>query len=150
MWLEQKMLGQLLAEHNLTVPQFFVLVNLVHDEQGCTIGNLADRLLQSHATMTGIIDRLEAERLVVRARAGERSRLHPRARVHARAENYDRRRVNVQVTARGRALLERARITRHEQTRRALSIFPEQDVLDFIRLLDAYMHQLEQQLEKEQ
>jgi DNA-binding MarR family transcriptional regulator len=127
MWLEQKRLAQILAEYSLTVPQFFVLVNLVHRGNGCTIGDLANNLSQSNATMTGIIDRLEAERLAVRTRGGE----------------TDRRKVMVQVTAKGRALLERAKNTRRESMRRSLVAFPAHDLQTFVRLLDTYLFELE-------
>jgi MarR family transcriptional regulator, organic hydroperoxide resistance regulator len=130
MWLEQKRLTQVLGEHNLTVPQFFVLINLVRGEEGCTIGDLASKLSQSNATMTGIIDRLEGERLVARTRGGE----------------TDRRKVMVQVTARGRSLLERAKNTRRENIQRALSGFPPQDLETFAQLLNTYLLELEKEL----
>jgi DNA-binding MarR family transcriptional regulator len=130
MWLEQKRMAKVLGEHNLTVPQFYVLVNLVHGEQACTIGGLASQLSQSNATMTGIVDRLETEHLVVRTRGGE----------------TDRRKVTVQVTHRGRSLLERAKTTRRESIRRALIGFPARDLVTFVRLLDTYLVNLEKDL----
>ncbi len=131
MWLEQKRMAQVLAAHNLTVPQFLVLINLEHGAhtQACTIGDLANRLFQSNATMTGIIDRLEKEHLVTRTRGGEE----------------DRRKVMVHVTAKGRALLERARLTRREQMQRALVSFPPHDIELFVRLLSAYITALEKE-----
>ncbi len=129
MWLEQKRMGQVLAEHNLTVPQFLVLINLVHGEQTCTIGDLANKLFQSNATMTGIIDRLEKEHLVTRTRGSEE----------------DRRKVTVQVTAKGRSLLERATMTRREQMQRALAGFPPRDLELFVRLLTTYIGELEKE-----
>lgn len=127
MWLEHKRMGQVLAEHNLTVPQFYVLVNLSRRENGCPIGDLATNLSQSNATMTGIIDRLEVERLVVRTRGAE----------------TDRRKVMVQVTPKGRSLLERAKNTRRESIRRALVRFPARDLETFVRLLGTYLVELE-------
>jgi DNA-binding MarR family transcriptional regulator len=130
MWIEQKRMAQVLGEHNLTVPQFFVLVNLAHGESGCTIGDLASKLSQSNATMTGIIDRLEGERMVVRTRGGE----------------TDRRKVMVQVTHRGRSVLERAKSTRRENIRRALMGFPPSDLETFAHLLNMYLVELEKEL----
>jgi MarR family transcriptional regulator, organic hydroperoxide resistance regulator len=127
MWLEQKRLGHLLAEYELTGPQFFVLVHLVHRDRGCRIGDLASRLFQSNATMTGIIDRLETERLVLRTRGGE----------------SDRRKVMVQVTSKGRILYERAKQSRQETFRRALTQFPARDIHLFLRLLNAYLKELD-------
>jgi MarR family transcriptional regulator, organic hydroperoxide resistance regulator len=129
MWLEHKRMAEIMAEHNLTVPQFFVLVNLVHGEHGCTIGDLASKLSQSNPTITGIIDRLEGERLVVRTRGGE----------------TDRRKVMVQVTPRGRSLLERAKNTRRENIRRALVGFSAYDLETFMRLLNTYLVELEKE-----
>jgi DNA-binding MarR family transcriptional regulator len=129
MWLEHKRLGQVLAEHNLTVPQFLVLINLARGEHSCTIGDLATKLFKSNATMTGIIDRLEKEHLVTRTRGGEQ----------------DRRKVVVQVTPKGRTALERARVNRREQMRQALADFNPQDIENFVRLLTAYMNELEKE-----
>ncbi len=125
-WLEQKRMEQLLHEYNLTVPQFLVLFNLVHAEQGCAIGDLANKLFQSNPTMTGIIDRLEAERLVIRTRGGA----------------DDRRKVMVQVTPKGRHLLEKANQSRREMTRRALAHFAPEELETFVHLLDAYVRAL--------
>lgn len=130
MWMEQKRMAQILGEHNLTVPQFLVLVSLVHGDGGCTIGDLASNLSQSNATMTGIVDRLEGERLVSRTRGSE----------------VDRRKVMVQVTQRGRNLLERAKNTRRENIRRALVGFPAQDLVTFAQLLNTYLIELEKEL----
>ncbi len=129
MWIEQKRMEHLLHAHDLTVPQFLVLINLVHVEEGCAIGDLANRLFQSNATMSGIIDRLELEQLVARTRGGEE----------------DRRKVMVQVTPKGRALLEKASHSRHEQMRRALEHFGSNDLETFARLLDSYIHALEKE-----
>ncbi len=131
MWLEQKRFGQILAEHKLTVPQFLVLVNLIHAEHGCPMSDLADKLFQSNATMTGIVDRLVAEKLVVRTRGGE----------------SDRRRVLVQLTPKGRTQLERANLTRREQVRHALAKLPPEDVAIFARSLNAYLDELEKESE---
>ncbi len=127
MWIEQKRMGQLLAEHNLTVPQFFALVNLAHHEDGVAMGDLASRLSQSNATMSGIIDRLQLVGLVERK---ER-------------EDSDRRKIKVQLTPKGRGLLERAKSTRRASFQRALAKFPARDITAFVRLLDAYLGELE-------
>jgi DNA-binding MarR family transcriptional regulator len=127
MWIEQKRLSQMLDQHKLTTPQFFALVNLAHQEQGCAMGDLAERLFQSNATMSGIIDRLEAVGLVARQRGGE----------------DDKRKVIVKLTAEGRGLLQRVRMSRRERFRRALANFPARDIKEFVRLLDAYLNELE-------
>lgn len=129
-WFEHKRMAQVLAEHSLTIPQFYALVNLAHCDRGCTIGDLAGKLAQSNATMTGIVDRLEGDHLVVRTRGGE----------------TDRRKVMVEVTHKGRHLLERAKNTRRESIRRALAVFAADDLETFARLLNAYLVELEKEL----
>ncbi len=126
-WLEHKRLGQLLAEYDLTVPQYFVLLHLGHLDEGCPMGHLASTLFQSNATMTGIIDRLEQDRLVTRK---------PRTK-------GDRRRVVVQLTHKGRQVLARAGRTRRQQFGRSLGHMSAQDVRHFVRLLETYLDQME-------
>jgi DNA-binding MarR family transcriptional regulator len=129
MWLEQKRLGKLLHEHNLTMPQFFVLVHLAHRENGCAIGDLAGKLFQSNATMTGIVDRLEEERLVHRARN----------------DAEDRRKVMVQVTPRGRHLLGKATESRRAQSQRVLAQFSTPQLEELHLLLTEYATHLEKE-----
>ncbi|MGB8648592.1 MAG: MarR family transcriptional regulator [Anaerolineae bacterium] len=129
MWLEQKRMEKMLQEHKLTVPKFLVLVALAHGPVGCAIGDLADKLFQSNATMTGIVGRLEAEGLVARKRGGE----------------ADRRKVMVKLTAKGRALLERAGESRRVLTRRAVAHFAPQELETFVGLLDRYMNELQEE-----
>lgn len=129
MWFEQKRMDKLLHEHDLTVPKFLVLINLLHHAEGCPMGDLADTLFQSHATMTGIVDRLELEGLVTRARESKE----------------DRRKVTVQLTPKGKELLKRATESRRRQTRRLLADFPLHDLETFVRLLDSYLERMQKE-----
>ncbi len=129
MWFEQKRMEKLLHEHDLTVPKFLVLINLHHHHEGCPIGDLADTLYQSHATMTGIVDRLEFEGLVTRSRESKE----------------DRRKVTVQLTPKGKELLEQAHESRRKQTRRLLANFPPHEIETFVRLLDSYLDELQKE-----
>ncbi len=129
MWFEQKRLEKLLHEHDLTVPKFLVLINLLHRGAGCPIGDLADTLFQSHATMTGIVDRLEFEGLVTRSRESKE----------------DRRKVTVQLTPKGKELLKQATEAHREQTRHLLAHFPPHDLETFVRLLDSYLDELQKE-----
>ncbi len=79
--------------------------------------------------MTGIVDRLELDRLVVRNRGAEE----------------DKRKVMVQLTSKGKHLLEKATNSRREQTRRALANFPPHELETFLRLLDIYLNELEKE-----
>ncbi|WP_283614556.1 MarR family winged helix-turn-helix transcriptional regulator [Mycolicibacterium poriferae] len=80
----------LLDELNLTYPQYLVLLVLWEDD-ACTIGQLGDRLHLDSGTLSPLIKRLEAAGLVRRQRS-----------------NADERRVDVTLTADGRALEDRA------------------------------------------
>ena len=80
----------LLDELNLTYPQYLVLLVLWEDE-ACSIGQLGDRLHLDSGTLSPLIKRLEAAGLVRRQRS-----------------NADERRVDVTLTAEGRALEDRA------------------------------------------
>ena len=80
----------LLDELNLTYPQYLVLLVLWEDE-ACSIGQLGDRLHLDSGTLSPLIKRLEAAGLVRRQRSVT-----------------DERRVDVTLTAEGRALEDRA------------------------------------------
>ena len=55
----EKQLEELLTRHGLTTPQFYVL-NTLQDSQGSlSIGRIAQRHGLTHATMTGLIKRME-------------------------------------------------------------------------------------------
>ena len=81
--------------------------------------------------MTGIVDRLQEKRLVVRERDN----------------SEDRRQVVVNLTEMGRRLLERANTARRERMNRALSKFTANDRREFSRLLTAYLETLEKEPE---
>ncbi len=129
MWFEQKRMDKLLHEHDLTVPKFLVLMNLHHRAEGCAMGDLANMLFQSNATMSGIVDRLEFEGLVTRSRESKE----------------DRRKVTVQLTPKGKELLKRALESRRRQTKRLLAHFPPHELETFVRLLDSYLTELQKE-----
>ncbi len=128
-WAEQKKFTQLLLEHNVTLPQFYVLLSIKRRGAGCPIGTLAEEMLQSYPTMTGIVDRLEEAKLVVRDRASEK----------------DRRKVIVRLTRQGGQLLQRASNARHERMLRALARFSAHDRRELLRLLMIYLETLEKE-----
>ena len=79
---------QLVQELGVTGPQLMVLEQLVRGGVGVPAGSLAKAVSLSHATLTGIVSRLESRRLVRR-----------------RDDDRDRRRVLVEVTPDGRDLV---------------------------------------------
>jgi MarR family transcriptional regulator, organic hydroperoxide resistance regulator len=121
-WLEQKRWAQILAAHGLTVPQFLVLAAIWERQNGCHMGELAGDMLQSSATMTGIVDRLVRMDLV-----------------HRQAVATDRRLVLIDLTERGRTVLVRVQSEKHDRLQQVLDRLPETDQRALIRLLSAYL-----------
>src|SRR3990172_6049112 len=106
-WLEQKRLAQVLAGHSLTVPQFIVLSSIWQRQQGCQMSELAGEMLQSSATMTGIVERLVRLNLVQR-----------------QAVPSDRRLVVIDLTDEGRRMLARVRRAKLARLQRILERMP--------------------------
>ena len=127
-WLEQKRWGQILASHGLTVSQFLVLAAVWGRQDGCQMGELAGDMLQSSATMTGIVDRLVRMELV-----------------HRHAVASDRRLVLIDLTERGRELLGRVRGEKLARLRQILERLPEADRLALVHLISAYLEASEEQ-----
>lgn len=86
----------------LTLPQFDVMVQLARRTDGMTHGELTRALLVTGGNVTGLVDRLARAGLVER-------RPHP----------ADRRAVRLALTARGRAVVQRA-LPRHTREIEAL------------------------------
>lgn len=128
MWAGQKKFGMLLAEHNLTLPQFFVLTAIQRRGTGCPIGSLAKEMFQAYPTMTGIVDRLKSAGLVERS-----------------GDPQDRRKVVVSITKAGQQLLTRARLSRRAQMIRGFTRFTASDRREFLRLLTLYLETLEKE-----
>lgn len=80
----------LLDELNLTYPQYLVLL-VLWDEEPCTVGHLGARLHLDSGTLSPLLKRLQAAGHVCRDRSAD-----------------DERRVQISLTASGRALEERA------------------------------------------
>jgi DNA-binding MarR family transcriptional regulator len=78
---------QLVKRYGLTAPQLMVLKEIMADED-INIGKVAKKVSLSQATVTNIIDRLEAREMVTRERSSE-----------------DKRRVMVRVTEKTRDIL---------------------------------------------
>lgn len=92
--IDRAMLGRI-AAHGLTVPQYHALRELFN-ESGLTQRELSARLSTSEPAVLGTIRRMEAQRFVRRVR-----------------DPIDRRKINVMLAPRGRAL--RKRLQAHTQ-----------------------------------
>jgi DNA-binding MarR family transcriptional regulator len=124
-WMEQRRFAQQLSDFGLTVPQFLVLRSIRRREQHLTMSNLADETLQRCATITGIVGRLVRMGLVRRQR-----------------DKQDRRRVLVELTPRGRKLVDEVRRHRAQRLRKTLSRLPPGDARELLRLLKMYLQAL--------
>lgn len=129
-WLGHRRSAQLLTRFQLTVPQFLALVCLVRQGQGCQMGRLADEMHHTSPTMTGIIDRLVDAGLVER-----------------HSDSSDRRLVLVDLTDRGRELLEEVRLARQGQLNRALEELSDADVAQLKRLLALFLKGMQTETE---
>ena len=76
-------------KHDTTLPRFDVMAALYRRREGVTMGELSRMLLVSNGNATAVVDRLEAEALVLRT-----------------PSEADRRTVNVALTAEGMAAFE--------------------------------------------
>lgn len=77
------------VKHDTTLPRFDVMAALYRRREGVTMGELSRMLLVSNGNATAVVDRLEAEALVLRT-----------------PSEADRRTVNVALTAEGMAAFE--------------------------------------------
>src|SRR5215468_6630366 len=64
--IESRLRERLRAKFAITLPQFDVMATLARYENGMTMTELSRRLMVSNGNVTGIIDRLVAEKLVLR------------------------------------------------------------------------------------
>ncbi|MCL6713173.1 MarR family transcriptional regulator [Pseudoxanthomonas sp. z9] len=86
-----KVYRQLLGKLGLTYPQYLVML-VLWEGDGLTVSQIGERLFLDSATLTPLLKRLEAGGLIIRERARE-----------------DERQVIISLTARGRALKQKAR-----------------------------------------
>ena len=64
--IEARLRERLRTKFAITLPQFDVMAALARNESGITMTELSRQLMVSNGNVTGIIDRLTAERLVLR------------------------------------------------------------------------------------
>lgn len=104
---------------NLTLPQFDVLAELARaNGRDATFAELSRLLVVTSGNLTGIVDRLEAQRLVRRE-----------------PDRTDRRVIRVTLTARGRALTGRILPLHAEDLRDVLAFMPHRSLSALERLL---------------
>ena len=107
----------LARQFGLTGPQLTV-IKLLEQLGDLSLSSLSSRIKANNSTVTGIIDRMEREDLVVRERPEQ-----------------DRRVVLIRLTDRGRELASRIEVEPMALFREALRSLPETDVEDLFRIL---------------
>jgi DNA-binding MarR family transcriptional regulator len=112
-----KFQAYILKAAHLTLPQYYILT-LLSARDGRPFKELADELVCTRATVTGIVDTLEKKGLVVRAP-------HPE----------DRRSMLVKLTEEGRTLLQATPGVEEALGGCCCEALPEDETLELIRLL---------------
>lgn len=112
-------------QFGITGPQLWAL-RTIQDRNGCSAGDLAERLCVHPSTVTGVIQRLADKNLIERQKRAD-----------------DRRAVWLTLTDEGRTLLERAPYPAQGQLVQALRQMPEEDVTKLRQVLDGIVNHME-------
>lgn len=107
----------LAAEYGLTGPQLTVL-KILDSLDDLSLSELSERIRAKNSTVTGIVDRMEREGLVLRVRSQE-----------------DRRVVHIRLSPRGRQLARTIAVEPMEIFEEALASLPERDASELVRIL---------------
>ena len=129
MWQERMWLKAVLADYDLDISPWMILLQLKKNNGVCSMGELAQALEQPNATTTGHVDRLVEKGLVVREGGDE----------------HDRRKVNVRLTEQGTTLCLRIVQARLLKLSRAAARFEDDDLQNLTHLLQMYVQELERQ-----
>jgi DNA-binding MarR family transcriptional regulator len=108
---------ELARRAQLTGPQLTV-IKILETLGDLSLSELSDRIRAQNSTVTGIIDRMEREGLVVRTRS-----------------TADRRVVHIRLTDKGKGLAREIPVEPMEIFRHALLALSEQELRDFLRIL---------------
>jgi DNA-binding MarR family transcriptional regulator len=112
------------AQFGLTGPQLTV-VKLLESLGDMSLTELSDRIHAQNSTVTGIIDRMEREGLVLRARSSR-----------------DRRVVHIKLTGKGRALAEAIPLRPAEILRASLGSLTAPEARELLRILTKIAHRV--------
>ena len=120
-----------LRKYGLTGPQFLVLRQVMEEQK--TIGQISKGVELSYSTVSGIIDRLEREKLVERVR-----------------DQHDRRVIWIRGTAKVPELM--AKVNRFSEAfyQRSFDGFSEADMDDFIHLMESLVAKIEEREKAEE
>ena len=104
-------------EHGLTGSQLWVL-KMIEPAGRLSLSELSERVRAKNSTMTGIIDRMERDGLVVRRRSDD-----------------DRRVINIELTSKGRALASGVQAPPTHLFRSLLESLPDRDAAELERIM---------------
>jgi DNA-binding MarR family transcriptional regulator len=119
----------LAGRYGLTGPQLAV-VKMLEPVGKLSLSELSERIRARNSTVTGIIDRMEREALVLRKRSKE-----------------DRRVVNIELTDKGRELAAGIPVEPVQIFRRVLAELPPRDATDLKRILTRLAHRVSELVE---
>ena len=106
------------SQFGLTGPQLTV-IKLLESFDNLSLSSLSERIRAQNSTVTGIIDRMEREGLVVRARSKE-----------------DRRVVHIKLTERGGKIARDIAVEPMEIFREAVASLTQADLRDLLRIMN--------------
>jgi DNA-binding MarR family transcriptional regulator len=115
-----------LGKFGLTMPQLMVIRQIVHEPK--TIGQISKAVDLSYSTISGIIDRLEREQLVVRIR-----------------DEQDRRVVWIRITPKFKEVVGQVPIFSDEYYNRLFEDFSDQELDSIIFVLKMLTNKLEKE-----
>lgn len=118
----EKRLAAHFAARGLTTPQFYVLKTLLERDGRCSIGMLARLHGLTNATMSGLINRLEAQGLVMR-----------------QPDTNDRRTIHVLLTDAGRAAFDSVQASLHEYVHAVFGLLSAEERQNVITYLSRYV-----------
>ena len=120
----------LFRQFDLTEAQFNVLFSLKYKERNWTQSDLGRRLVVTRASVTSVLDKLEEKGLV------QRDAVHNNRRIY-----------HVELTEKGRAVLEEVEPMYRQDIHRVLGSFSDEDCRLFIRYLERVREQVTEQVE---
>lgn len=127
MIIERRVRARLEEEFQSTLPRFDVLAALEREPDGLTMSQLSTALLVSNGNITGIVNRLIEELLVVRT-----------------AESEDRRVATVRLTRKGREAFQRMAAKHEEWVDKMFAGLNDAQMEQLMKLLAAVRHSIDE------
>lgn len=125
----RRLTKEIAAQHGLTGPQLTV-VKMLEALGDLPLSRLSEKIRAQNSTVTGIVDRMEREGLVIRVRSAE-----------------DRRVVHIQLTSKGAKLAREVQVEPMDLFRDALSTLSAEEARTLLRILRKVARRVEQQVE---